>query len=319
MLTSRALGRAIAAFGLVAAMALPAAAQQKVRFAYLKSTTLIPFFFAIEKGYFKAEGIDLELIAVAGGPAVAAALAGGSADIGYAAPTPIAIAREQGQPYKFFIGLEREKHPDDLWGTMLASERSGVKKLADLKGKTIIMGPPGGLCELTVREWVSSAGLTWADIKPLYNPFPQMMAALEVGNADAACIIEPFTTAVQGNDKIKAVQLSKGYLVPPVATYSVDGVFAKEDWIAANPKIIEGIKKAALKAWNELAKEPKTVEKILTDEFRFPPTLISRLKLDFVAEVGIEAQSFAPIIERMKKHGMLKPDFDGAKLVHTGK
>ena len=110
MSTTRALRRAIAAIGLVAAIALPASAQQKVRFAYLKSTTLIPFFFAIEKGYFKAEGIDLELIAVAGGPAVAAALAGGSADIGYAAPTPIAIAREQGQPYKFFIGLERERH-----------------------------------------------------------------------------------------------------------------------------------------------------------------------------------------------------------------
>jgi NitT/TauT family transport system substrate-binding protein len=291
-------------------------AQQKIRFAYLKSTTLIPFFFAQEKGYFKAEGLDIELVAVPGGPAVAAAIAGGSADIGYAAPTPIAIARQAGQPYRFFIGMEREDFKKgELWGTILASEKSGIKDIKGLVGKKVILGPPGGLCELAVRDWLAKHGLNWSQITPLHQPFPQMQAALEVGNADAACIIEPFTTAVQASTAIKSTTLAKGYLAESPERYTVDGIFANETWLAANPNAIAGIKKAMLKAWNELAKDRPTIEKILDTEFRFPKALSDRIKIDFVSQISLQPADFEPIIAAMKKHGMVKPDFKTEDLV----
>ena len=293
-------------------------AQQKIRFAYLKSTTLIPFFFALEKGYFKAEGLDIELVAVPGGPAVAAAIAGGSADIGYAAPTPIAIARQAGQPYRFFVGMEREHHPKDLWGTILASEKSGIKSIKELAGKRVILGPPGGLCELAVREWLGKDGMKWEQITPLFNPFPQMQAALDVGNADAACIIEPFTTSVQAS-AIKPVTLAKGYLAAPPEKYTVDGIFANETWLNANAKAIAGIKKAMLKGWQELASDRPTVEKILDTEFRFPKSLADRVKMDYVSQISLVAADFEPIIAAMKKHGMLKPDFKTEDLILVDK
>lgn len=290
-------------------------AQQKIRFAYLKSTTLIPFFFAQEKGYFKAEGLEVELIAVPGGPAVAAALAGGSADIGYAAPTPIAIARQAGQNYRFFVGMEREDFKKgELWGTILASEKSGIKDIKGLVGKKVILGPPGGLCELSVRDWLGKHGLQWSQITPLHQPFPQMQAALDVGNADAACIIEPFTTSVQAS-AVKPVTLAKGYLAEHPERYTVDGIFAKEEWIAANKKTVDGIKKAMVKAWNELAKDRPTVDKILDSEFRFPKNLADRVKLDYITQISLEPKDFEPIIAAMKKHGMLKPDFKTEDLV----
>ena len=213
--TRRIKGGAFAALIAIATcLAAPSSAdaQQKIRFAYLKSTTLIPFFFAEKKGYFKAEGLDIELVAVPGGPAVAAAIAGGSADMGYAAPTPIAIARQSGQLYRFFVGMEREDFSKgELWGTILASEKSGIKSIKDLVGRKVMLGPPGGLCELAVRDWLGKAGLKWEQIQALHNPFPQMQAALDVGNTDAACIIEPFTTGVQAS-AVKPVTLAKGYL-----------------------------------------------------------------------------------------------------------
>ena len=296
--------------------AIPAAsAQQKIRFAYLKSTTLIPFFFAQEKGYFKAEGLDVELVAVPGGPAVVAAIAGGSADIGYAAPTPVAIARQGGQPYRFFIGMEREEFKTgQLWGTILASEKSGIKTLADLAGKKIILGPPGGLCELAIRDWITKAGLKWEQITPLFNPFPQMQAALDVGNADAACIIEPFTTAVQAS-AVKPVTLARGYLAEHPDRYTVDGIFATEAWLAANGPAVAGIKRAMLKAWQELSKDRPTVETILDKEFRFPKALVDRIKIDFVAQISLAPADFEPIIARMKQHGMLKADFKAEDLI----
>lgn len=292
-----------------------ATAQQKIRFAYLKSTTLIPFFFAQEKGYFKAEGLEVELVAVPGGPAVAAAIAGGSADIGYAAPSPIAIARQAGQPYRFFIGLEREDFKTgELWGTILASAKSGVKSIAGLVGKKVILGPPGGLCELSVRDWLAKNGMQWSQIQPLHQPFPQMQAALDVGNADAACIIEPFTTAVQAS-AIKPVTLARGYLAESPEKYTVDGIFADEKWLAANPKAIQGIRNAMLKAWQELSKDRATIDKILDAEFRFPKALADRVKLEYVTQLGLVASDFEPIIAAMKRTGMLKPEFKTEDLV----
>ena len=41
--------------------AVSAQAQQKVRFAYIKTDTLLPFFLANTRGYFKAEGMELEI------------------------------------------------------------------------------------------------------------------------------------------------------------------------------------------------------------------------------------------------------------------
>ena len=111
------------------ALAVPAAAQTKVRFAYVKTLEVLPFFYAAKKGYFKDVGLDIEMIAVPGGPAVGAAIASGSADFGFAALSPVLIAREQGQPFKFFMSLEYEQTPGRLWGTIMASAKSGIKSI----------------------------------------------------------------------------------------------------------------------------------------------------------------------------------------------
>ena len=294
--------------------AVPAQAQETIRFAFIKATTLIPFFYANEKGYFAEQGLTVEMIPVQGGPAVAAAIGGGSADIGYAAITPVAIAREQGQPYRFFIGLEQEQLPDLLWGKMIASEQSGVKTLADLKGKNVLVGAPGGLCELAAREWVAKAGLQWSDVNPLFVPPPQMQAALEVGNADAACIFEPFFTAAM-NSAAKPVVLASGYLADEKRPYNVDGIFADENWIKANGDKIAKFKVAVQKAWKELANDRDLLVGILDKEFRFPPELFDQVRLDYDADVGIDPAMLEPIIEALKKHGMLTTDMKVGDIV----
>lgn len=302
-----------AGFAIVLA-ADPAAAQEKLKFAYLRTSVMVPFFYADQKGYFKQEGLDVELIQVQGGPAVAAAIASGSAQIGYAAPTPIVIAREQGQPYRFFIGLEWERTPDSLWGPLHASERSGIKSFKDVVGKTILVGPPGGLCELAWRDWLARAGVKWEQVKVLYNPFPQHQAALEVGNADAACTPEPFYTAI-ANSKVKPTLLGMGFLAEVKTKYMIDGIFATESWIKANGRTIDAFKRAVSRAAKDLNADKELVKKILAQEFRLPPTLIDKLRLDFDPDLGIDAAELEPIMQALKRHGMIKSNLTAADMV----
>ena len=293
-------------------------ADDKVKFAYLKTTSMVPFFYADQKGYFKAEGVDLELIPVQNGPAVAAAVSSGSAQIGYAAPTPILIARDQGQPYKFIIGLQWERTPDQLWGPLIASERSGIKSFKDVAGKTILTGPPGGLCELAWRDWLAKSGVAWTSVKVLTNPFPQHQATLEVGNADASCTPDPFYTSIK-NSKVKPVLLGMGYLAQEKRRYMIDGIFSTDAWIAANAKTIAAIKRATAKATRELNGNKEVIRKILVDDFRLPVAVADNLETDYDPELRTDPADLVPVLEALKRHGMVKPGLAVADVISVGK
>jgi len=250
--------------------------------------------------------VDLELVPVQGGPAAAAAVASGSAQIGYAAPTPIIIARDQNQPYRFIIGLQWERTPDTLWGPMIASERSGIKSFEDVAGKTILTGPPGGLCELAWRDWLARNNVAWTSVKVLTNPFPQHQAALEVGNADASCTPDPFFTSIKAS-KVKPVLLGMGYLAEEKRRYLIDGVFATDAWIAANGKTIAAIKRAVSRAVKDLNNDKPLVRKILIDEFKLPAAVADTMKLDYDPDPRLDLADIVPVVEALKRHGMIKP------------
>ena len=311
---------ASAAFAVLLALVGPvtASAAEKVRFAYLKTVSLLPFFYATQQGYFTAEGIDMDLIAVPGGPAVGAAIASGSADIGYAAPPPVMIAREQGQPFRFFMALEYEKTPERLWGYIVASKKSGIQTLKEAVGKSVALGPPGGLCELGMRDWLAKAGVAYKDIKPLNNPFPQMPAMLEIGTADIACIADPFASAAL-NAKSPAKLLDRGYLAAYPQTYRIEGLFANETWITAHPKEIAGIKKGFIRAASELKSNVPLVKKLLVDEYKLPPSLIDDKMLDRILEIEPVASEFQPLADKMYSYGMLSKPLKAEDIIATAK
>ena len=303
-----------AALSLAALLPREARAQEVVRFAQFKVVTLLPFAYGVEKGYFKDEGIDLQLINVPGGPAAGAAVASGSADIAYAAPAPVINARVEKQPFRFFMGLEYEQFPDRLWGVMLASGRSGVKTFKDLAGKTMVVGPPGGLCEVAARDWLMKSGVPADQVKFLNNPFPQMQAMLEVGTADAACVAEPFVTSIR-NSKVQPVELGQGYLAEEKRKYRIEGLFASEAWITTHGKTIAALKRGYIKATDELKGNITLVKDILTKDYRLPPNVVDKMASSFVVAPEPVAAEFQPIIDAMVRTGMLKADIKATDLV----
>ncbi|MGH7083466.1 MAG: ABC transporter substrate-binding protein, partial [Acetobacteraceae bacterium] len=144
--------RFAAAFALAAAFSLPATAQQTLRLAYLRTPSIIPVLDAQEMGYFKKEGIAVDLITLNNGPAAVAAVVSGSADIGYAANLPLISAFAEHQPIRAFLTNASERWPEPMFEYLLASARSGVKTLAGLKGKTAASNATNGGCDLMIRD-----------------------------------------------------------------------------------------------------------------------------------------------------------------------
>lgn len=288
----------------------------KVRFAYLVADSMLPALYAQEKGYFAEAGIDPEFIPVQGGPAVVAAIASGEADVGYAALVPPINGRLNGVPIKIFLQLGKEAEPDHKFVWLVASAASGITDLAGTKGKKISFNANGGLCELAWRDHLSSAGLTIDDVVPVVLPFPEQEAALEQGNIDATCTINPFYSSMGQNAALGAVTLAAGTLADLSTPLANDGLFATEDWLAANADAPAKIAQVMHKARTELLADHAALEAAAVKFMELTPEAAATFVLPIVDEgMTITAGDVQRLLDAMIKTGMQTGPLNGADFV----
>jgi NitT/TauT family transport system substrate-binding protein len=308
---------ALALLGLACTM--PSQAQTKLRLVGLKTGILIPLYHAERAGHFKKEGLDVEFTVLSAGPAAAAAVVSGSAEIGYSASIPVIFARARNQPFKIVTTLSQETGAaDGAWTWLVASEKSGINSIRDLTGKTIMYNAAGSLCELEYRDHLKKAGVSWDAVKKIVVPFPQMQAALELGNADSACIIEPFFTSMRVSPNIKARTLAQGMLanLDPKHGVALDVLFVREDWGRKNIDVLKRFHRGLARAIADIRRDPSIRQRMLVEEFKLSPAIASLMKSDVdYTEFEPRLDMFAPILTGMKEHGLLKEPVTAEDLV----
>ena len=153
-----------------------------------------PFYIGIERGYFAKAGLEVTLERFAGGAPMTVPLstdqlqvAGGALSaalfnaFGRGLPVRVVMARSADQPgFSSDTLLLR----DDLQGA--------VKRLADLKGRTVAINAPASALDYMVGKMVESDGIGFGDIKTTYMPWPDMGAAFANQAIDAGAVAEPF-------------------------------------------------------------------------------------------------------------------------------
>jgi TRAP transporter TAXI family solute receptor len=112
---------------------------------------------------------------------------------------------------------------------LVTTERTGIKTVADLKGKRVSLGPPGGgamvLGEAILREF----GL-WDDVSKQFLAFGQSTSAIKDGNLDAAFIYAPSPAPA-----IIDLASSEKIVIVPVETEKMASITAKY------PYFIQGV------------------------------------------------------------------------------
>ena len=81
---------------------------------------------------------------------------------------------------------------------IVTTKDTGIKSIADLKGKRVSVGPAGSGSEANARQVLEEAGLTYDDIKPQYLSLADASNAMKDGNVDANfCTGASPTAAIQ--------------------------------------------------------------------------------------------------------------------------
>ena len=205
LLVASAIGSATAGLGTLAFPSIVRAQSgPKIRIGYWPVAAGLPFFAAVERGYFKEAGLDVEPLKFAGAQQVMEAMLAGRSD-GSANGTGSAnlAIGEIAQPGLFKIFATNPSNVKYVLEEFLVPKDSTAKTVADLKGKRIASGP--GIQNVTLaKTLLERAGAGAMSVTEL--PIGQHVAALAAGQIDGVYTLEPTGTVGRLNGTSRVLE-----------------------------------------------------------------------------------------------------------------
>ncbi|MEA2658746.1 MAG: NitT/TauT family transport system substrate-binding protein, partial [Candidatus Binatota bacterium] len=250
---------------LVLVVATPAAAQlKKVRFSVsAASIAEVPFRIANIKGFYRDEGLDVEVILIRGAVGMQALL-GGSVDYTSASGSTIAAA-VRGIPVKL-VFIASAKPQFDL----IAQPQ--IRSVADLKGKQVGISSRGGAVDLLTHLMIQKNGLVPnKDVVSLVvGGQEDTVLALRAGRIAAALLTPPRPLILQreGFHRI-------GYSGDYMPTYPSGGIGVTDEKIKTNPSDVLAFVKGSVRGLQFARQNRVEAKKIVTDYFSLKDPVIA--------------------------------------------
>ncbi|HEY6000882.1 MAG TPA: ABC transporter substrate-binding protein [bacterium] len=168
-----------------------AAAAEKLRLGYLRSDLHhLAAWVALEKGYFRDEGLDVEVAGIFNaGAEEMGAFAANSLDVGYLgmAPSVTGVANKA-------ASVKAEALANAEGSAIVVRAGSPARSLKDLEGKTIAIPGFASVQDFLLHRALESAKMAPGAVKIIVIKPPEMIGALETGQIDAFIAWEPHAT-----------------------------------------------------------------------------------------------------------------------------
>ena len=174
-------------------------ALEKVKVGAAWSSSDLPLLFAIDRGYFTQEGLDVETIHFDSGAKMVAPLATGDLDVsGGALSAAFFNATERGIAIRV-VANRSAMAPDYRFQTVVVRsdhlQTGRFKGYADFKGMKIALPAMGIGSQVDIEAMARRGGLAYEDIEQVFLNFGQIVAGLRGKAIDGALMIEPYGSA----------------------------------------------------------------------------------------------------------------------------
>ena len=197
-----------------------------------------PWYVAIEKGYFKDNGLDIDVVLTSGANNVVAAVLSNDVNIGLCGPeATIYIYNEGEKDYvKTFSGLTKRD------GQFIVARKENKNfKISDLEGKEVLAGRIGGMPELNFENALRNGNVSVNDVNINTTiDFASLSGAFVSGTGDYVNLFEPNATQLE--------KLGYGYVVSSVGELSGEMPYtafnARKSYIEKNEKIVKSFAKS---------------------------------------------------------------------------
>ena len=222
-----------------------------------------PMYVAIEEGYFKDEGIDLELVTAFGADKVTTAVISGEADIAFmGSESTIYVYNQNADDYLVNFAQLTQR----AGNFVVAREPMKDFDWNDLKGCYVLGGRKGGMPQMVFEYVLKKHGIDPSKDLTIDQSidFGSTAAAFSGGKGEYTVEFEPSATALE-NEGVGYVVASLG----EASGYVPDTAFsAKKSYMEANPEIIQSFTDALQKGMDYVnSHTPEEIAKIIQPQF----------------------------------------------------
>lgn len=231
-----------------------AAAAEPFKLAYSTWVGYGPLFVAQEKGYFKDEGVEVELVTVEDVKVRFAALAAGRIDaLATTVDTVLLYLKPDGPQYVYLFALDDSKGGDGVVAN------KDITAIADLKGKKVAF-TEGSVSQFYINVLLKEAGLSESDIEVVNMTAGDAGSAFVTGRVDAAVTWEPWLS--RGKQSDHGHLLTDSSEKPGLIT---DVVVAPKAVVEKRGAEIKGIYAAWTRAVDYAKENPEEANKIMAE------------------------------------------------------
>jgi NitT/TauT family transport system substrate-binding protein len=229
----------------------------------------LPLTIAEQRGYFKDEGLDVEISDFAGGSRALQAVVGGSADVCSGAFEHTISLQNKGQ---FFRAFALQGRAPQIVLAVSTKTFDGYKTPTDLKGKKIGVSAPGSSTNMMVNFFLAKHGLKASDVSIIgVGTGAGAVAAMRSGQIDAMSNLDPVITTLERAGDIRIISDTRSLK----DTEAVFGgpmpaacMYASQAYIDKNPNTVQAITNAIVRAdkWLQSA-GPSDIVKSVPEAF----------------------------------------------------
>lgn len=288
------------------------ASSPKISVGYTAVADCAYLFSAIEEGFFKKNGLDVEARFIPLNPSLPAAVESGSLTMGLGTPSVFLQSVDGGLDQVVIAGAGQLFKGSTSAG-FVVSEESGIKSAQDCVGKTIGAPGLGALLHVAFRKWLRQNGVDDTQVKFVEAAFPQHNDLLRGGSVDGVVTVDPFMARIvsSGSGKVLAPFLAELPEGMPTTVF-----VTRRDWAQEHPEEVEAFQKAIAEsaAFISDPANDAAVRAQLGKYIKLPPAVLATMQINPPTPT-ITAEQLNYWVETMEEQDMLKTKLDLSELI----
>lgn len=270
------------------------------------------YYAAIQKGYYKEAGLNVELIEPHGDEDPTNAVFTQKADFGIST-SDIVLARSKGMPAVVLASIFQ--HSPQV---IVASTQSKIGNVHDLVGKTVMIEPQAA----DIITYLNDEGVGLNRLKVVSHNYDiNQLLSGEIDATSAYVTDEPFLLQKANFDYTIISPLSGGI------DFYGDVLFTSEAMIKKSPAVVEKFRQASLKGWKYAMDNPAELIDLIYNKYskrhnkahlQYEANEMKRFVMSDVVEIGYSNPGrWENIIAIYQKLGLIKMDFDSTGMLYS--
>lgn len=265
---------------------------------------------AKDKGYFEKHGLDVHFTETQN-ISLLPGLVGSQFDIASSTPPQLIQSALAGLDVVTVAGVTVETAANQ--GTkLIVRGDSGIKVIADLKGKTIAAPSLGGVNHVATLYWLKQSGVDPNSVHGVEVAFPNMADTLKSGRIDAAESVEPFDGIMLAAGDVSLGDELLAVADPARATLWI----AQGNWARANRAVIKNWVDALGEARDFFAQSPGESRSILAKYTRLPDAIVQKIPLAD-QKPQITAKELEVWVKVLTELDIISDHIDATRLIAT--